>query len=59
MKTKKLTLGCLIMIGFLLLIGAVVAYTPGGSQIKAQVCQIDPMRCVVPQNVSKFPLGFW
>lgn len=58
MKTKKRTLGLITVIGILSLISVAAMYTPNGSQVKAQVCQLDPMRCVIPQNVSKFPLGF-
>lgn len=59
MKTKKLTLGFLSVVGFLLLISAAVTNTQNGSQVLAQMCQANPVRCVVPQNVSKSPLRPW
>ncbi len=59
MKTKKLTLGFIVMAGFVLLLSAAVVRTPSGSQAMAQVCQADPMQCVIPQNLSGFPLRPW
>ncbi|WP_141737071.1 hypothetical protein [Marinobacter sp. X15-166B] len=59
MKTKMLTLGFVVVTGFVMLLSAAVVRTPSGSQAMAQVCQADPMQCVVPQNLSAFPLRPW
>ncbi len=59
MKIKKLSLGFIGVAAVVLLFSVAVMRAPSGSQAMAKMCQIDPMQCVIPQNLSGFPMRPW
>lgn len=59
MKIKKLTLVLVVLTGLSFLLIATALRAPNSSQKMATVCQINPIQCVIPENLSKFPLRPW
>lgn len=60
MKIKKLAVG-FIVAGFFMALSATVVLTPTGTASIAQICEVSPNQCVMPQNFSAayFPLQNW
>lgn len=60
MKIKKLTVG-FIVAGFFMTLSAAIVLTPSDTSSIAQICEVNPNQCVMPQNLSAayFPLQNW